>query len=488
MTDTKLSALATGTTPQYFYGSESGVSKKYNGTGIINVKDYGATGDGSADDTAAIQAALDAAFGSNASPNGNSYWLNKPVYFPNGRYIVNSPASTKTISGAVSGTGGKVRLTVNNTTGLAVDSRIVVEDIVGTVEANGGSTITVIVDSTHIEINRTFSVAYVSGGTVSSPALWLNNVEGGWIFGAGRNAVTITNNTSGGSVLATDGFQYSTIENLTLVGSGAGSHCLLLNKYTVGRKPAQSITLQNCGFGTATRGVTCANADDGTGAYGQGSEVTLIQCHFQTNSVYGIAVRNGNALQISIYGGNIAACGIGIHVDFGSVNVISGVGFQLQTDCDIKISNQAFNTMSVIGCRTESSSFIINDAGQGMSIAACHQYGGDTREYFYQGSAGGGAVHISGCVFRGKVKPAGWSVMCIQACNAQDESSAGDWLEKDPTTWRKGTVNGGQDPQFFLELENITSVTTGFTYSAINKQRLYTTDNSTVTTKNYDVT
>lgn len=49
----------------------------------INVKDFGATGDGVTDDTAAIQTALNAGSG-------------RTVYFPEGQYIVSSPLSVKT--------------------------------------------------------------------------------------------------------------------------------------------------------------------------------------------------------------------------------------------------------------------------------------------------------------------------------------------------------------------------------------------------------
>jgi hypothetical protein len=57
----------------------------------INVKDYGAVGNGSTDDTAAIQLAFDAAFGPYATPNGQTNrFLNKPVFFPAGNYIITS--------------------------------------------------------------------------------------------------------------------------------------------------------------------------------------------------------------------------------------------------------------------------------------------------------------------------------------------------------------------------------------------------------------
>jgi polygalacturonase len=48
---------------------------------IVNVKtDHGAVGDGVTDDTSAIQAAIDDAYGGAASPNGTNSKLNKPLF------------------------------------------------------------------------------------------------------------------------------------------------------------------------------------------------------------------------------------------------------------------------------------------------------------------------------------------------------------------------------------------------------------------------
>ena len=54
--------------------------------GVVNVKDFGAVGDGVHDDTAAIQAAINAV----AAKGGGT------VYFPNSKYIVNGKGSTTT--------------------------------------------------------------------------------------------------------------------------------------------------------------------------------------------------------------------------------------------------------------------------------------------------------------------------------------------------------------------------------------------------------
>ncbi len=58
---------------------------------IKNVKDFGATGDGTTDDTAAVQAALNAA--THASP----------VYFPKGVYYI--PVPLVVVNGKIFGDG-----------------------------------------------------------------------------------------------------------------------------------------------------------------------------------------------------------------------------------------------------------------------------------------------------------------------------------------------------------------------------------------------
>src|SRR5262249_47367331 len=67
---------------------------------IVNVRDYGAIGDGVNDDTSAIQAAFNAAFGSASQPNGNNgKFVNRPVYFPHGNYRVTSPLTLRSVIG-----------------------------------------------------------------------------------------------------------------------------------------------------------------------------------------------------------------------------------------------------------------------------------------------------------------------------------------------------------------------------------------------------
>src|SRR5262249_504250 len=65
------------------------------------VRDFGAIGDNLHDDTAAIQAAFDAAFGPASAPHGDSAYLNRPVYIPPGRYKITSPLLLTRVKGGV---------------------------------------------------------------------------------------------------------------------------------------------------------------------------------------------------------------------------------------------------------------------------------------------------------------------------------------------------------------------------------------------------
>lgn len=88
-------------------GSSSSRSFGIRFSDILNVKDYGATGNGSTDDSAAIQSCFDVAFGTNASPHGEAgRFSNKPVFFPAGNYRIVTPLTiTQLYGGWIFGEG-----------------------------------------------------------------------------------------------------------------------------------------------------------------------------------------------------------------------------------------------------------------------------------------------------------------------------------------------------------------------------------------------
>ena len=82
----------------------------------------------------------------------------------------------RVISNAADNGSGLIRLTVNTTSGMITNQQVTVADIVGTTEANGNWTITVI-SLTEVDlIGSAFANTYTSGGyVVNNPALPYNN-------------------------------------------------------------------------------------------------------------------------------------------------------------------------------------------------------------------------------------------------------------------------------------------------------------------------
>jgi hypothetical protein len=78
----------------------------------------------------------------------------------------------RVISNAVNNGSGLIRLTINTTSGMITGQRVTIGDVVGTTEANGNWTITVI-SLTEIDLQSSaFTNAYSSGGyVVNNPAL-----------------------------------------------------------------------------------------------------------------------------------------------------------------------------------------------------------------------------------------------------------------------------------------------------------------------------
>ena len=87
----------------------------------LNVRDFGAVGDGNTDDTAAIQAALDEAYGTAEAPHGGlidvgaDIYSNRPVFFPAGYYKITSPLTLRSVRGAHIFGAGRFTTYINNT-------------------------------------------------------------------------------------------------------------------------------------------------------------------------------------------------------------------------------------------------------------------------------------------------------------------------------------------------------------------------------------
>jgi hypothetical protein len=212
-------------------------------SGVLSVRDFGAVGDGTTNDTAAIQACFDAAFGKNTPPvaphggDGNAggtaqQFQNKAVFFPPGHYMVKSGVTPKYITNIVHNAGpGTNTYTVNSTTGLVNGDLVYFSNIsadgfiLGTIVVNlgdsgGANTGTMLTTVKNKGLNF-----YTIGGTVQKAALRLENVVGGLIFGCG-DASVIESAEHNGIILQTNGFQYSTIRDLSFATYGTEATAL----------------------------------------------------------------------------------------------------------------------------------------------------------------------------------------------------------------------------------------------------------------------
>ena len=92
-----------------------------SGATFVNVKTFGAIGDGVVDDTSAIQAAIDDCFGKAETPNsGSGAQRNKPLYFPQGTYKTTAPIVLTNVRGGHIFGAGRFATTVKNIAGTSV--------------------------------------------------------------------------------------------------------------------------------------------------------------------------------------------------------------------------------------------------------------------------------------------------------------------------------------------------------------------------------
>lgn len=257
------------------------------------------------------------------------------------------------------------------------------------------------------ELNRPF-VLPPGIFNISSPLI-LPPIHGGIIQGAGRFATTI-NNSAGTGIFTTNGFQYSRVSDITLqLPIGGGSPVFDLTWDNSIGPALQSNTFQDVFFNGGTHGLRI-----GIGGF-MGSENLVLNCFFISQSVAGLSTECFNALQQTVIGGNFQSCAKGILVNAGSVPIIHGVGFQVNSVVDIQVNNQAHDVYSIAGCRTESVNFVQLSGNTPAHITSCTQIGPSNGNFATFGailivdmcvstsgtinSAGSGALYVRGNKF-----------------------------------------------------------------------------------------
>lgn len=291
-------------------GGSTGMSMPDHLAQTINVKDYGAVGDGVTDDTNALQAALNAAYGDySGTPHGAlNYFSNKAVWFPRGNYKVTNTLQVKWVKGArLYGDGSAASVLTYASTVYNTDP---------------------------------------SGRT----SLFFTN---GFAYSTIEGLGFAMNSTSSGDGTIAFNWNWNFPETSTSGNAINTTH----------------VTWHDCAFSNAWLGCSCA---DPGAALNWGNECDVgswHNCKF-TNCGVGIRNANGNSLQTAVIGSNFTNCGQGFASPSGTVPSIIGTRFS-SNGVDVDLEDQ--ESVLVAGCVSNSSKFGIF-VGQNPIVGCNHVY------------------------------------------------------------------------------------------------------------------
>jgi hypothetical protein len=318
------------------------------------------------------------------------------------------------------------------------------------------------------------------GHYIITSVLLLPPTLGGHIVGSGSAATVIENTTAGASVVACDGWTYSTVEGLTFRGNNGN---VAFHYKDDNDHPATVITgnqecafidcaYENCGYGLAMGG--------GTAPMPMGSESLIVNNRF-TNCTYGLITQGHNALQQTILGGTFINCGsgstgAGLFLGSGAAPIIHGCQFSGSTNYDISISGGGNEIHHIAGCISTSNNFLYNDTLNSTVLENCRHTAASNGIFIWNNNI---PMIVKGC-YSSKGQFIVKAGMRIRMTNCVFDRS--DWLGVDPYVHEpaSGGNTGG-----YLELENLT---VGTPITHIRRQRVYATpDGFGLLTSNYAV-
>lgn len=368
---------------------------------VINVKNFGAVGDGATDDYAAIQAAFNAAFGTEASPHGNvNPAPNIPVFFPKGRYRTLTPLRiTNVWGGHIFGAGTNVS-GIKYEGGLAPVGTTTMTAKIDNGAGGAGNILDVTVHSGgHLATGMTIRGAGVTAGTQITGYGTGNGTTGTYTVNNVQNVASeaMTADEDWTPVIWLNGANFLTIQDIGFEGSADTSTHRTVSMWWGpdggnGGSSAHGNLLLNSGTYGTSYGVIHGSANSAAN-----SENTYINCGFVNHETVGFFCSGANTLNMRLIGGTISQCTTGIKTNnSATIPIIQAVASDHCTP-DIDLAASGFCTIT--GMRTESTYFVKTNAP--TNIVNCRQASGSSAA---TGSTSGTTLTITaGSVYAGMV-------------------------------------------------------------------------------------
>jgi enamine deaminase RidA (YjgF/YER057c/UK114 family) len=333
---------------------------------IINVKDFGAKGDGVTDDRAALQAAFDAAWGPAASSHGNTFAVNTPVFLPRGNYKV---SDYLTITGAWGGRiygAGPQQTTITTYTGQ--QPSVAFEGWRPILWLNGCNYFQI--DNLHFSTQRDSTTVALTSITNASPAVFTKAAHG---LGDGEIVTLSTTGTLPSPLIpatapqptvyyvtnvTVNTFQLAYIAGGTPINTasaGSGTHSYIKHKTVCvwfgpdganGGTSAHGNIIMNCQTFNSNYGYIHGSAPSGAN-----SENTYIGCYASYHDV-GLLISGANTLNIRWIGGGMDFCDV-VGIKSNNSACIAAIAAMATSGNFLDFDIAASDSVSIIGTRSE---------------------------------------------------------------------------------------------------------------------------------------